>query len=82
MNKTFLRIEAYISFTWILTVCYQKIKELRFIAKSANAAVIGISESKLDTSVLEQDNSIDICKILHCDRNRHGGGVACYIRND
>ena len=21
-------------------------------------------------------------KILWCDRNRHGGGVACYIRND
>ena len=32
--------------------------------------------------MLEQDNSIDICNILHCDRNRHGGGVACYIRND
>ena len=59
-----------------------KIEELRFIAKSTNAAVIGLCESKLDASVLEQEIRIDNYKILHCDRNRHGGGVACYIRND
>ena len=59
-----------------------KIEELRFIAKSTNAAVIVICESKLHTSVLEQEISIDNSKILCCDRNRHGGAVACYIRND
>ena len=59
-----------------------KIEEFCFIAKSTNAAVIGICESKLDASVLEQEISIDNYKILHCDRNRLGGGVACYIRND
>ena len=32
--------------------------------------------------MLEQEISIDNYKILRCDRNRHGGGVACYIRND
>ena len=56
-----------------------KIEELCFIAKSA---VIGICESKLDASVLEQEINIDNYKILLCDRNRYGGGVACYIRND
>ena len=59
-----------------------KIEELRFIAKSTNAAVIGICESTLDASVLEQEINIDNYKILRCDRNRRGGGVACYIRND
>ena len=59
-----------------------KIEELCFIAQFTNAAVIGICESKLDASVLEQDISIDNYKILRCDRNRHRGGVACYIRND
>ena len=59
-----------------------KIEELRFIAKSTNAAVIGICESKLDASVLEQEINIDNYKILRCDRNRQGGGVARYIRND
>ena len=59
-----------------------KIEELHFIAKSTNAAVIGICESKLDASVLEQEINIDNYKILCCDRNRQGGGVACYVRNN
>ena len=59
-----------------------KIEEFRIIAKSTNAAIIGISESKLDESVLEPEIEIDDHKILRCDRNRHRGGVACYIRND
>ena len=59
-----------------------KIEELRIIAKSTNAAIIGISESKLDESVLEPEVEIDDYKILRCDRNRHREVVACYIRND
>ena len=37
---------------------------------------------KLDESVLEPEIRFDNYKILRYDRNRHGGGVACYIRND
>ena len=59
-----------------------KIDELRYITKSTNAAVIGICESKLDASVLDPEISINNYEILHCDRNRQGGGVACYVRND
>ena len=59
-----------------------KIEELRIIAKSTNDAIIGISESKLDESVLETEIQIDNYKIFRYDRNRLGGGVACYIRND
>ena len=59
-----------------------KIEEFRIIAKSTNATIIGISESKLHQSVLEPEIEIDNYKILRCDRNRHGGGVGCYIRND
>ena len=59
-----------------------KIKKLRIIAKSTNAAIIGISESKLDESVLEHEIQINDYQILRCDRNKHGGGVACYIRNN
>ena len=44
--------------------------------------IVGISESKLDESVLESEIQMDDYKILRCDRNRHGGGVACYIKND
>ena len=52
------------------------------MAKSTNVAIIGISESKLDESVLEPEIQIDDYKILQCDRTRHGRGAACYIRND
>ena len=59
-----------------------KIEQLCSIAKSNNAAVTGICESKIDASVLRQEINIDNYKILCHDRNRQGGGVACYIRND
>ena len=59
-----------------------KIDELRNIAKLSNAAVIGIGESKLDDSVLSSEIHIDNYNTLRCDRNRQGGGVVCYIRND
>ena len=59
-----------------------KIDELRHIAKSTNAVVIGISESKLDDSELTSEIEIGEYDLLHCGRRRHGGGVDCYIRND
>ena len=71
---------GFISFAWILSL--SKIEKLRLTAISTNAAVIGICESKLEASILEQQISIDNYKILCCYRNRHGGVVACYVRND
>ena len=38
------------------------------MAQSTNATIIGISESKLDESVLESEIQIDNYKILRCDR--------------
>ena len=52
-----------------------KIEELRIIVKSTNAAIVGISESNLDESVLERGIQTD-----DLNRNRNGRGVACYIR--
>ena len=48
----------------------------------SNAAVIGVTESKLDDSVLNSEINIDGYEVLRCDRNRNGGGVACFIRDD
>ena len=59
-----------------------KIDELREIAKKTRATVIGITESKLDGSVLDGEINIDGYELVRSDQNRHGGGVACYIRND
>ena len=59
-----------------------KIDERRNIAKLSNAAVIGISECKLDDSVLSFEIHIGNYNTLCCDWNRHGGRVVCYIKND
>jgi len=59
-----------------------KIDELRLIALKSNAAVIGITESKLDESVLDGEVEIDGYIPLRADRSRQGGGVVCYIRHD
>ena len=59
-----------------------KIHELRHIAVETNAAVIGISESKLDDSVLNAEIEIEGYSLTRSDRNRHGGGVVCYIREN
>ena len=59
-----------------------KIDELRAIAESTKVALIGITESKLDSSVTDSEISIDRYDVLRLDRNRHGGGVACFIRHD
>ena len=32
--------------------------------------------------MLDPEISIDNYKVLCCDRNRQGGGVVCYVRND
>ena len=65
-----------------MNILLSKTEELQIIANLTNAAITGISESKVDGSVLEPEIQIDDYKILRCDRNRHGGVVACYIRNE
>ena len=56
-----------------------KIDELRYIARSSIAAVIGITETKLDNTVYNSEVTVDSFNIVRNDRNRNGGGVACYI---
>ena len=44
--------------------------------------ILGIIESKLDSSITNAEVNINGYSIIGNDRNRNGGGVACYIRND
>ena len=59
-----------------------KIDEIRTIAIDTKPAVIGITESKLDNSINDNEVKIDGYSIIRNDRNRNGGGVVCYIRNN
>ena len=58
-----------------------KVDELRDIAKNTNAAIIGVTESKIDSSIFDSEINIEGYSLLRKDRNRHGGGVVCYIQN-
>ena len=58
-----------------------KVEELCNIAKCSNAAVIGITETKLDNTVYYSEVAIDRYSIVQNDRNRNDGSVACYIRS-
>ena len=57
-----------------------KIDELRDVVGHTKPAILGITESKLDTSVSDQEVNIRGYSILRSDRSRYGGGVACYVR--
>ena len=60
----------------IINSLFPKINELQYAAHCSNAAVIGIHESKLGES---QINNYDQ---LRRDRNKNGEGVTSYIRSD
>ena len=57
-----------------------KIDELRDIARHTKPAILGINESKLDSSVSDQEVDITGYNILRSDRDRQAGGAACYVR--
>ena len=60
-------------------VFYRKIDELQYIVKLSEAAVIGISESKLDDSVLSSEIQIENYDLIRSDRNRHCDGVTWFF---
>ena len=59
-----------------------KIDELREIAKKTRATVIGLTETKLDATVLDGEVNIEGYELIRSDCKRHGGGVACYIKDN
>ena len=52
------------------------------IAGNTKVVVSGITESKVENSISNSGVEIPGYCILWCDRNRNGGGVACYVRQD
>ena len=59
-----------------------KIDESKCIANNTKAAIIEITESKLDHTVPDIEVNLPWYGILQCNENRNGGGVACYKRKD
>ena len=59
-----------------------KIDELRSTGEYSNVTVIGITETKLGYTVNGSEVTVDGSSIVWNDRDRMGGGVACYIRSN
>ena len=59
-----------------------KLDALRDIVGHTKPAILGITDSKFDTSVSDQEVNISGYSILRSDRNRYGRGVACYVQAD
>ena len=56
-----------------------KIDEIREFVLVTNPHVISFSETKLDYSHTDAEIKIENYSCVHKDRNRYGGGVACYV---
>ena len=56
--------------------------DLKIVAKNSNAAVIGITETWLDSTYTDSCVSIDGYNLVRRDRDGHAGGVCAYIRDD
>ena len=59
-----------------------KIEELRTLAFNTNISVLGITKTKLNNTVSNEELKIDDYNLLRSDRNKNDGRVACYIKNN
>ena len=59
-----------------------KIDEIRLLALNSKPQLISLSETKLDSTILDEEIDIHGYSIVRSDRSRNGGGVGCYVRND
>ena len=58
-----------------------KIDEVHYIPNITSASIVGISETKLDETILSSELEVDGYDLVRLDRSRRGGGVACYIKS-
>ena len=65
---------------WRINSFLSKTEELRTLALNKNISVPGITETKLDKTVSNEELKIDDYNLLRSRSNKIGGGVACYIK--
>ena len=58
-----------------------KIDEVRYIVNITKASIIGVSETKLDETILSSELEVDGYDLVRLDQSRRSGGVACYIKS-
>ena len=60
----------------------KNINELKLLVDEEDLNILAINETKLDNETSNEIISIDNFDLRRKDRNRHGGGVTIYIRDD
>ena len=70
-KKKVLHIVFYLNVNSLLP----KIDEICFIAKQPNASIVGISESKLDLSILNSEVDIVGYNIIRMNHSRRGDEI-------
>ena len=59
-----------------------RLEEIKLWLKDNNFHVFTLSETWLDSSIHDSEINIPGYVVERSDRNRHGGGVAVYIKDD
>ena len=57
------------------------IDDLRVYTSDQRLDILSINETRLDSSIKDEEVELSGYKIIRRDRNRFGGGVALYVRN-
>ena len=58
-----------------------KIDEICHIVKLTNNIIIGLSETKLDNTVLSSELKIESYDLVRFDLSQREGGVVCFLKN-
>ena len=57
-----------------------KIEQLRSLLINSNMSLLGITGTKLDNAVNNEEMEIDGYDLVRSDKSRKRGGIACYIK--
>jgi hypothetical protein len=66
----------------IRSLIIKHIDEFRIFLRKKQFDIICLNETMLDETIADNEVLIDGYEITRKDRNRHGGGVLLYIRNN
>jgi exonuclease III len=59
-----------------------KLTELSVLAHKTKASIIAVSETWLDSTITDSEAKVEGYNLVRKDRDRHGGGVCLYIREN
>ena len=58
-----------------------KMSEMRYILEQSTASILAVSETWLDANITDEEIGVRGYSVMRRDRDRHGGGVALYIKD-